>query len=589
MPLKNNIRSPTDAILAIYHNLSRRRRAQFLLVILVTLAGAVAELLTLGAIVPFLSIMANPQNMESTFYTEHFLVFFDLKDKENILLVTAFLFAIAVVAAATVRIFLVWASQKYVLRVGHDLCTELYKISLNQPLGFHLDKNSSELIAAVGKVQSIVANVLNPIIRIMISIIISVFIICALIYINTVITFISTIVFGSVYFLISLMTKNRLRENSKKIASAQNTRLKFLQEGFGGIRDIILNKSQNFYVEMFTSVDLELRDAQMVNNFIGMAPHYAIQAFAMVLVAFLTYWLSLADGGLLSATPVLGALALGAQRLMPLLADLYVGWSQINGSHQALQDVLEVFEYRQDNGSSECKPTTSEVQFKKYIKFQKVSFRYRKGDVSVLNCIDMKIPKGSRAAFVGKTGSGKSTAVDLLMGLLQPSEGTIYVDHVALDNVNTSAWQNRIAHVPQSIYLSDTTIAENIALGIDLVDIDMDRIRSAAEQASLCDFIGSLPDGYMTVVGERGTRLSGGQRQRIGIARALYKRADVLVFDEATSALDSRTEEEVMKSIDALGSELTIVMVAHRLSTIQKCDVIIDFGSGKIKEKDSSE
>jgi len=223
----------------------------------------------------------------------------------------------------------------------------------------------------------------------------------------------------------------------------------------------------------------------------------------------------------------------------------------------------------------------SPIKFEKEIRFDSVGFRYNPENPKVLSDLSFSIPKGNRVGFVGKTGSGKSTCLDLLMGLLEPTEGQILIDGKVLNASNVRAWQRKIAHVPQSVYLSDNSLAENIAFGVPLAEIDMGRVREAARQAQIADFIEGSPQGYQARVGERGIRLSGGQRQRIGIARALYKQVTVLVFDEATSALDHETELAVMKSINHLPIELTILIIAHRKSTLEKCVQVIEITNYK--------
>jgi ATP-binding cassette subfamily B protein len=268
--------------------------------------------------------------------------------------------------------------------------------------------------------------------------------------------------------------------------------------------------------------------------------------------------------------PLLGALALGAQRLLPALQQAYGAWATIVGSQAAVAGTLELLEQPVDEAMLAMAP--SPLSFKKTIRFDAVRFRYLANGPWVLDHFDLTIPKGSRVGFVGTTGSGKSTALDLLMGLLTPTEGTLLVDELPVTG----------ARVPQQIYLADASLAENIAFGVAPGDIDLNRVRRAASQAQIAEFIEARPEGYDAMVGERGIRLSGGQRQRIGIARALYKRAGVLIFDEATSALDNVTEALVMDAIDSLSRDLTIVIIAHRLSTVQHCDLIVELDGGKV-------
>jgi ABC-type multidrug transport system fused ATPase/permease subunit len=355
--------------------------------------------------------------------------------------------------------------------------------------------------------------------------------------------------------------------------------VKTLQEGLGGIRDVQLDQTQPAFISEYKRVDAALREAQAVNEFVSTAPRYIIEACGIVLIAGMAMVLSQGPGGLIAALPVLGALALGAQRLLPLLQVIYYGWSHIVAKQRALLDVLEILDLPIGEMNF---PRAVPIPFTREIALEEVCFRYVGDRPLVLDAITLTIPKGARIGFIGRTGSGKSTIVDLIMGLLKPSVGRILIDGTPLTSENLRAWQTQIAHVPQAIFLADASIAQNIAFGVPEEEVDFSRVRDAARRSELSNFIESLPSGYQTVVGERGIRLSGGQRQRIGIARALYKNASVLVFDEATSALDSETEDAVMSSISALGRELTMIIIAHRLSTVEMCDQVYRLEDGRL-------
>ena len=284
---------------------------------------------------------------------------------------------------------------------------------------------------------------------------------------------------------------------------------------------------------------------------------------------------------MIAAIPVLGTLALGAQRLLPILQQGYSALAIIRGSEASLRSVLNLLD--QPLPAPAKGEPASRVTFERNLSLRNVGFRYRPETPRVLEGVDLTFQKGKRIGFIGATGSGKSTLLDIVMGLLQPTEGVVTVDGVALNVANQRSWQGLIAHVPQSIFLTDSSIAENIAFGVPKADIDLDRVREAAQQAQLTDVIETWPAKYDTMVGERGVRLSGGQRQRIGIARALYKRASVIIFDEATSALDNETERALMSAINALGSDLTILIIAHRLTTLKNCDLIVEIADGGVK------
>jgi ATP-binding cassette subfamily B protein len=389
--------------------------------------------------------------------------------------------------------------------------------------------------------------------------------------------------FGSGYLLIAWFTRRRLEQNSRHISKEQNQVVKSLQEGLGAIRDVLLDGSQKLYCDVYRKAVIQLQKSLGENAFINQAPRYVMEALGMILIALFVLVISRNSAGVVSALPTLAMLALGAQRLLPLMQQLYGNWSVVIGNKAVLADVLELLEQPLPPGWDQPEPEP--LFFRDEISIENLFFRY--GDVEpwVLEGVNLKIKKGSRIGIVGSTGTGKSTLLDLLMGLLDPVRGEILVDGQSVTREQRRAWQRSVAHVPQSIYLADSTIEENIAFGIPYELIDHHRVREAAEQACISDFIESRPGGYKVVVGERGIQLSGGQRQRIGIARALYKRASVLIFDEATSALDSETEDAVMQAIDSLSSDLTLFIIAHRLTTLKKCDMIVKLKSGKIVQQ----
>jgi ABC-type multidrug transport system fused ATPase/permease subunit len=490
-------------------------------------------------------------------------------------------FAAAALFAGGIRILLLWVGNRLAFASGADLGIEVYRRTLYQPYRVHLARNSSEVISGItNKVNGVVFEVLLPLLTLVSSTLLLLAIMLALIAIDPVVASVSAVGFGVSYALITWMSRRRLHRNSQRIAQEQTQVLKALQEGLGGIRDVLLNGTQPVYCDIYRQADYKLRCAQGNNVFIGGSPRFVMEALGMVLIAALAFALSRQVGGIATALPVLGALAIGAQRLLPALQHIYSAWTSIAGSNASLADTIELLDQPQPENM--LQPAPAPLLFQKDIQFKVVRFRYANDVPWVLGCLNLTIPKGSRVGFVGSTGSGKSTTLDLLMGLLTPTEGELLVDGQPISGNRLRAWQQSIANVPQSIYLADTTMAENIAFGVPLEAIDLDRVRQAARQAQIADFIENRPDGYMAYVGERGIRLSGGQRQRIGIARALYKQASVLVFDEATSALDNATEQSVMDAIEGLSSDLTILLIAHRLTTVRRCDTIVELEHGHV-------
>lgn len=565
----------------LWTHFSRSRQRQFIIVMLLMLVSAMAEVVSLGAVLPFIGILIAPERVFSNSFVSNFAQSFGIASADQLMLPLTISFATAALGAGAIRMFLMWASTRLAYAGGADLSIEVYRRTLYQPYSVHVARNSSEVISGITtKVHGVVFELLMPLLILGSAVILLVSITTALIVIKPVVALVVTGGFGACYGLISWSSRRLLHQNSMRIAYEQTQVVKALQEGLGGVRDVLLDSTQPVYCDIYRNADLGLRQAQASNSFIASSPRFIMEAIGMVLIAALAYALSRQPGGVASALPVLAALALGAQRLLPALQQAYNSWTTIAGCEASLSDILVLLDQPLPEDVLESIPEA--LPFESAIRFDAVAFRYSAEGPRVIDNLNLIIPKGARVGFVGTTGSGKSTTLDILMGLLLPTEGQLLVDGQLISGRKTRAWQQSIAHVPQSIYLADTTLAENIAFGVPLDNIDMGRVRQAARQAHIAEFIEERPEGYRAFVGERGIRLSGGQRQRIGIARALYKRASVLVFDEATSALDNTTEQSVMDAIDELNRDLTILMIAHRLTTVKRCDIIVELERGRV-------
>lgn len=550
---------------------------------LLTLIGALAEVATLSAVLPFLAIMADPQRAVTSPLLQSIFASLGWVDQSKTQVHFTVLFVILALCAGALRLVLLWATSKFTARLGHDLASQVYSKTLYQPYIYHISTNNNELLAGIAKVQWVTLGVILPFMNAWTGVIIGSFILSALLVVDVGVAIGAGIALGVVYLSITLFSRGVLRANSGVIAASEIARIKVVREGAGGIRDILLDQTQPVYVKTFQNADLKLGDAMAVNSFIGAAPRYVIEATGMVLIASLALTLSQGKGGLVESIPMLGALALGSQRLLPLIQTVYNSWSQIVGNRQQLADVLAFLDLPVDQRLHNCEECKA-LAFTREITIDAVDFQYEKQGPRVLDQISLQIDKGERVAIVGKTGSGKSTLIDVLMGLMPPASGEIRIDGIPLTAENIRSWQCQIAHVPQAIFLSDASIAENIAFGADPTGVDLARVRHAAARAHIAEYIESLPSGYSTMVGEQGVRLSGGQRQRIGLARALYRSASVLVLDEATNALDGETEAAVMESIRRLGRDLTIIIIAHRMATVEICDRCFLIKDGGISE-----
>ncbi|MEP7242279.1 MAG: ABC transporter ATP-binding protein [Gammaproteobacteria bacterium] len=575
----NATASLTTLLVRLFHHLSKRRQRQFVLVMVLTLVSALAEVVSLGAVLPFIGVLANPEVVYRQPFMNAVARAVGIESPDGLLLPLTITFAVVALATGALRMLLLWVSTRFTFAAGADLSIEVYRRTLYQPYPVHVARSSSDIISGItNKVGGTVLGVLLPVMTLTSSFLVMAGIMLTLLAIDPWVALVATAGFGISYGAITLMSRRRLSRNSRYIADEYTQVVKALQEGLGGIRDVLLDGTQPVYCEIYRHADAQLRRAQGENVFLGQSPRFAMEGLGMVLIAGLAYGLSFKGGGIVAALPVLAALALGAQRLLPALQQGYAAWAVMAGSHGSLADTIELLD--QPVAAELLRPPPPALPFQEDIRFEGVRFRYTPEGPWVLNGIDLTIAKGSRVGFVGGTGSGKSTTLDLLMGLLAPTEGALLVDGEPLQGARVRAWQRTIAHVPQSIHLADATVAQNIAFGVPPGLIDMERVRQAARQAQIAEFIEERAGGYDGMVGERGVRLSGGQRQRIGIARALYKQASVLVLDEATSALDNATEVSVMASIDGLARDLTVLLIAHRLTTVRRCDNIIQLEHG---------
>jgi ATP-binding cassette, subfamily B, bacterial PglK len=565
----------------LWRHIARRRRLQLVAIGGLTLVSTVAELASIAAVLPFLGALTAPQRIFAHPWARPLIARFELTDPDELVLPLTVVFALAAVFAAAARLALLWGQTMLGSAIGVDLSSAAYRRTLYQPYPVHAMRNTSEVVAGqVTKVNSVITGIIVPFLTLVTSAFIVIVIVSLMISVEPFLTLATFAGLGGLYAIVARASQKRLARASRRVALGQSHVTQVVQEGLGGIRDVLIDGLQETYSRIYRRADHQLRQALAHITILGGAPRPVIEAFGVILIAAFAYHMSRRPDGVATAIPMLGMLALAAQRLLPLVQQGYSSWTAMVGTEASLSDVLGLLEQRLPAYSTLSSPTP--IPFRRHIRLDDLHFRYGPTGPWVLRGINLEIRRGSRLGLIGATGSGKSTLLDIVMGLLTPTLGAMYIDDTVVDEGNHRAWQVHIAHVPQAIYLADTSVAENIAFGVAPEAIDPDRVREAARRAQIASTIESWPQGYDTFVGERGIRLSGGQRQRIGIARALYKRADVLVFDEATNALDTDTEKAVMEGIDSLSNDLTIIMVAHRMTTLKNCEQIIELDGGVV-------
>ena len=541
-------------------------------------AGGIAEVVSIGVIIPFLSVMISPGQLESSIYFLWIKDIFNLNIDGNFYWKITLLFSIIIIFSGFIRFFLAYITAKFNFGMGAEIGSAIYNKALHKSFEDHIRVNSSEIVGGLNKLEHliwIIFGFLNTIS----AFVLLFFIIVTLLIIDPFLSSFILFGLGGMYILFLLLSKNTLNNNSKSISNLTNKRVQIVYEGLGSMRDILLHHNQKVFINHFNTVDGNIRKAQTSNNIISPTPRFVVESLSIILIAVFSYQYISEGNDLINIIPILGALALGLQKLVPLAQQAYLGWSQFSGNKMLLYDIANLLSV-ESNDANQNK--IAKMPFNKSIRFKDVSFNYKDSKQYVLKDVSFKIKKGSIVGFIGPTGSGKSTIIDLIMCLLDPSSGEICIDGIALDKKNYFSWQKNISHVPQDVYLLDSTFAENIAFGLSNDTLDIDRVKWAADKAQISNFIELKPEGYFSLVGECGSAMSGGQKQRIGIARALYHKANVIIFDEATSALDEKVEKKIISSIVELNRGTTIIMISHKMNTLTSCDYIYKVDCGTV-------
>jgi ATP-binding cassette subfamily B protein len=569
-----------ESINELWSYLSLRRKRQFFGIFILMILGSFAEFISIGLVMPFLGAITNPEIIFNNHYVQPFLQYFNIASEDEMLLPFVVLFSVFSIFSGMLRVFILWSISRLSYATGADLNIDIYQKALGQDYETHVSSSSSKLInVIITKTRLVVTGVIYPLLTVATSIFIASFILLLLLLVDPVVSLTSALVFGITYVLIVKLTRKNLLNNSEKIAQNSTKLINYVQESLGGIRDIIIDSSHTTVHKKFKETDSDLQRAEGNNLFIGQSPKYLMESIGLALIAFIAYFLSQSNGGMDKFIPVLGVMALSAQRLLPLLQQVYFGISSIRGVKSSLNDVLELLRMpsKDYTNVSQVKP----LKFNHYIKLKDAGFGYKGSEVGVFSGINLTIEKGDCIGLIGDSGCGKSTVLDILMGLLLPTQGELIIDGKTINNNNIAQWRSNISHVPQSVFMIDDSIENNITF-FNQKPIDSSLILKVVESSQLDYFIDKLPNGLKTTVGEMGDKISGGQKQRIGLARAMYKNSEIYILDEATSALDEKTEEKIIQSINSIRGEKTIIMVAHRTSTLKNCNKIYKLKNSQI-------
>lgn len=581
--MPNSLVLVSKDIKLLWEFLSQTRRRQLLLLQILSVFAAIGEVANIGALFPFLGLLANPARGFNLLgkYGESLSKYSEL----HLLTALCFLFILVVLISSTLRILAIRYQLRLSAMITADLGRKVLDAALHKSYLWHLNNNSSTILSYLATDVEVVSMTIQAILTLIPNFSITLFLGTALIALAPKSMLAISILLASFYYLVFLLTRSQLRRYGTVCVESSAQSMQIANEALGGIRDILLYRSQRFFLDSFYDTYIRSRLASSSINTRAQAPRYLIEGFTIILIVTLSLVLALNGLSIQQQLPLLGTLALGAYRFLQPFQQCFNSISLLQANHSSLIRLDSIIQNTQDSEITHIAKHIKTVKSDEFIiAFDNVSFEYPEANKSSINSLSLKIRPAESVALVGPTGSGKSTCCDLFLGLLIPTKGTItYGIHDLQNDENPLiSWQKRVAHVPQSIYLSDDTFSANIAYGIPKHKIDHERVYKAAKSAQISDFINSTSHGYNTVVGERGIKLSGGQRQRIGIARALYRQAEVLVLDEATSALDNVTESEVVNSIEYLNEGITIISIAHRLSTIRNCDRVYFIVAGHV-------
>ncbi len=547
---------------------------------------SILEVVGVASILPFMQLVAEPDAIEKSTLLNKIYLYFNFVDHRQMLIYFGVAVMVLIACTNIFSIFTTWLQYNYSWGVAHNLSTRLLRTYINKPYRFFLNTNTSELSTyIVSEVNVLTNGVIIPIIEIFSRTFISLIIFGLLIWVDVTIALIMFGALGGAYLLIYFAQRNYLKRIGHYRIEMNLLRYKSLQELLNGIKTVMVYNQQKFFFNRFSYASKEFCEVQPKYNLLLAAPRNILEFLAFGSILGITIYIFISSGNIQSAIPRLSLYAVAGYKLLPALQKAFSAAAKLRHNYPVLEKLHDdlVFSLQpQEEFQEEITP----IPVNKSIKLNHLNFSYSKTENPILNDFNLDILKGQTIAFIGSTGSGKTTLVDLIVGLLHPTDGSIDIDDVSINPANVESWRANLAYVPQEVFLFDDTIVQNITLGIRDNQIDSKLLKKVTKIANIYDFIKEeLPEGFETKIGERGVRLSGGQRQRLGLARALYSNPEVLILDEATSALDSITEKEVIESLKLLPQNITTIIIAHRLSTVRHADQIYILKEGQIADQ----
>ena len=567
-----------------FHLLTSSQKKRFYRLQVLVVIMAFTELIGIVSIAPFMALIGDISILEgdnwlATLYTKS-----NINNQYEFIFYLGLIVLVILTVATIVTIYISWLLAMFATKVGAEIADRLYSHYLKQNWIFHSMGSSSELTKKIANESTrVTGQILLPLMLMNSRIVLTFSIAVTLFFYNPIVAIAGLVIFSAAYVVLFKLVRTRLQRNGENISNMYAERFKLMNEGFGGIKDVLLLGRSDGFIKRFLKTGSQLAYSQGTNTAMAQVPRYFMELLAFgSMIGLVLYLVANYEGDLGLILPILSVYALAGMKLLPALQQIYASMATLKGNLSAYQSIREDLIATNSYASETREPSRQRVATSTDIELENVTFSYPNKAAPALDNVSLKIKGNSVVGIVGTSGSGKSTLIDIIVGLINPQQGEVLIDGVALTNDNKRAWQNKIGFVPQAIFLTEGSVAENIAFGIEEHLIDYVKVINALKLAHLDDLVESLKDGVDTKVGERGVQLSGGQRQRLGIARALYDDAEVLVFDEATSALDGITEKIIMEAIRDFSGKKTLIMIAHRLNTVQNCDQIFMLEKGKI-------
>ena len=565
---------------------SRQRRQFFALQILVVFM-AVAETAGVASIIPFMALVGNMGQLQQDTFIAQIYQASGVNSETQFLFLLGFGVLGMLFIATLISSYTIWTLSMFSNKIGAEIADRLYTHYLKQGWLFHASGSSALLTKKIAiESMRVTTGILLPLMHVNAKTILALLMISSIFIYDPMVAIIIFSIFALAYSVLFTVVRMRLQKNGRIISTVNEQRFRLMNEGFGGIKDVLLLGRDTDFIERFNKTGISLAKSLGTNDALGTVPRYIMELVAFgSMIAVVLYLIANYEGNLGVILPILSVYALAGVKLLPAFQSVYTSIAKIRAHSPAFESIQDDLSHSKSTKFSTSNSEGVVLIPQKKISLENVTFKYPNKEEKALNNLNISIPVNSIVGIVGPSGSGKSTLVDILLGLIKPQQGQLKIDENIIDSKNCRSWQNTIGFVAQNIFLSEGSISENVAFGIPKDQINQNQVHRALKLAHLDDLVKSFEDGIHTRVGERGIQLSGGQRQRIGIARALYYKAEVLVFDEATSSLDGITEKMIMEAIHNFSGQKTIIMIAHRLKTVQKCDQIFFVDKGRVIDK----